>query len=173
MVSPNYRVSRSLVVLFLVIFLTGFTGIGPLAAGESAPPQVKIRVWPALAIEPANLLVQTIVERNADNRLMRIIADSSTYFSSSEIQLEGDRSARVRSVVLRSLPAGDYEVRTEVFGTDGRVRARARATVIVSGRFGALTIPEHPLLGISPARIDACGVALRRRMPACVLAFGA
>jgi hypothetical protein len=173
MVSPNYRVSRSLVVLFLLIFLTALDGIGPVGAGESAPPQVKIHVWPALSIEPANLLVQTIVERNPDNRLMRIIADSGMYFSSSEIQLEGDRSARVRSVVLRSLPAGDYEVRTEVFGFDGRIRARARATVIVSGRFGALTIPEHPLLSISPARIDVCGVALRRHMRACALALGA
>jgi hypothetical protein len=134
MVSPNQRLSRSLVVLFLLIlFVTALAGMGPLAAAASAPQPVKIHVWPAQSMAPANLLVQIILERNPENRLIRIIAESPAYFSSSDLPLEGDRTARVRSLVLRSLPAGDYEVRGEVIGFDGRVRARARATAFVAG----------------------------------------
>jgi hypothetical protein len=134
MVSPNHPLGRSvLVFLLLILFLTTLAGIGPLAAAISSPPQLKIHVWPTTSIAPANLLVQVIIERNPENRLMRIIADSPGYFSSSEVPLDGEDSPRVRSMVLRGLPAGEYELRSEVIGNDGRIRSRARATALVIG----------------------------------------
>jgi len=95
---------------------------------------VSIRAWPSTSFEPANLRVEVIVRRSAENRWIRVTADSSEYFSSSESQLDGEHSAPLRVVTFRQLPAGFYELRSEVFGDDGRVVATARTMATVIGR---------------------------------------
>lgn len=129
-------VSRPAVVLLLVlsVLIPSLAGMAPLLTTLRAAEEVTIRVSPSMAMEPANLLVQVMVERNEENRRIQVVAESSDYFASSEIQLDGEQSARVRSVTFRSLPAGSYEIRGMLFGASGRVRATARAMVTVIGR---------------------------------------
>jgi hypothetical protein len=85
-------------------------------------------------LEPANLRVEVLIERRAENRWIRISADSQGYFSSSETQLDGEQSARFRVVTFRELPAGLYELRVEVFGDQGRLVDSARTVATVIGR---------------------------------------
>jgi hypothetical protein len=120
--------ARMLVVLVMLV------GAGASSERLDAAGKMSIRAWPATAFEPANLRVEVMIERRAENRWIRISADAQDYFSSSESQLEGERSSRIRVVTFREVPAGIYELRSEVFGDDGRVMATARTLAVVVGR---------------------------------------
>ena len=103
----------------------------PLGAGE----RITMKVSPAVAFAPANLIVRATVIADADNRAVQIIAESEDFYRSSEIQLEGDRAARISTFEFRSLPPGTYEVRANLIGADGQTRAmiRQQINVIASG----------------------------------------
>ncbi len=90
-----------------------------------------MRVSPAMSFAPANLVIRTTVEPDADNRAMEVIAESGDFYRSSAIQLEGDRAPRTVTFEFRSLPPGEYEVKAVVIGTDGQQRALARSHVNV------------------------------------------
>jgi len=99
----------------------------PAGAGEP----ITMKISPAVAFAPANLVVRTTVEADAANRGIEIIAESPDFYRSSEIQLEGDKAARTTTFEFRSLPPGTYEVRARLLGADGQARAAARVQVNV------------------------------------------
>ena len=103
----------------------------PMGAGE----RITVKVSPAVAFAPANLVVRTMIEADQDNRAVEIVAESDDFYRSSQIQLEGDKAPRATSFEFRSLPPGTYEVRALLLGADGEQRAFARQTinVIASG----------------------------------------
>ena len=103
----------------------------PLGAGE----RITMKVFPAVAFAPANLIVRAMIVADADNRAVEIIAESEDFYRSSRIQLEGDRAARTNTFEFRSLPPGTYEVRANLFGSNGEHRAtiRQQINVIASG----------------------------------------
>ena len=103
----------------------------PMGAGE----RITVKVSPAVAFAPANLVVRTMIEADQDNRAVEIIAESADFYRSSQIQLEGDKAPRTTNFEFRSLPPGTYEVRALLIGTGGEQRAFARQTinVIASG----------------------------------------
>jgi hypothetical protein len=98
----------------------------PLGAGQQ---RMTMKVSPSMAFAPANLIVRAIVEADAQNRAIAIVAESADFYRSSEIQLEGDRAPRTNTFEFRSLPPGNYEVRAALFGADGRERAMVRQSV--------------------------------------------
>jgi hypothetical protein len=100
-------------------------------AGAKEP--LSIHVSFAVANAPANLVIRTKVEPNAENRLIEVIADSTEFYRSSTIMLEGDRAPRSARFEFRNLPAGEYDVTAVVIGMDGRHRSVARARVNVLG----------------------------------------
>jgi hypothetical protein len=100
-------------------------------AVAGAKEAVSIRVSPAFSFAPANLVIQTSVEPDPDNRSMEVIADSPEFYRSSTIALEGDRAPKTTRFEFRSLPPGDYEVTANLIGADGRHRAIAHAQVNV------------------------------------------
>jgi len=110
--------------------LIGVTTL-PVGAGE----RITLKVSPAVSFAPANLVVRATVEADAENRAIEIVAESSDFYRSSEIQLEGDKAARTNTFEFRSLPPGTYEVRAKLYGADGQQRAavRQQLNVIASG----------------------------------------
>jgi hypothetical protein len=104
-------------------------------AAAGAKDNLSMRVSPTISFAPANLVIQTRVEPDTANRGIEVVAESIDFYRSSEIQLEGDRSPRTVTFEFRSLPAGEYEVRAVVLGTDGvrRSLARSRVNVIETG----------------------------------------
>ena len=114
--------------LFGILILTATL---PLGAGE----RITMRVSPAVAFAPANLIVRAMIEADDQNRAIQIIAESDDFYRSSEVQLEGDKAPRTSMLEFRNLPPGTYEVRALLFGADGRQRAYARqqVNVIASG----------------------------------------
>ena len=115
--------------LFGGILLASFT-IFPAVAEEP----IAMKVSPAVAFAPANLVVRATIPSDADNRAVAISAESQDFYRSSEIQLEGEKAARTAVFEFRSLPPGTYEVRATLFGTNGRRSVvRQAVNVIPSG----------------------------------------
>lgn len=113
----------------LGVLITGLAIATTTGAGAIEP--ISIRVSPAVSFAPANLVIRTSVEPDADNRAMEIVADSEEFFRSSAVQLNGDRAPKTTMFEFRSLPPGDYQVRAVLFGADGRQRGHAHTQVHV------------------------------------------
>jgi hypothetical protein len=99
----------------------------PLGAG----PRLTMKASPEISFAPANLHVRAMIEADAQNRAVTVIADSENFYRSSEIQLEGDQAPRTTNFEFRSLPPGIYEVKVMLIGADGKQRALARQQVNV------------------------------------------
>ena len=104
---------RGAVLLAVLASSPGMTGRAAISA----------RVSPAVALAPASVRIEVLIDSHQDNRLLRIVVDSGTYLRSSSISLDGDRAARVHSVIYRGLPAGYYDVQIELFDQKGSLRA--------------------------------------------------
>ena len=104
----------------------------PIGAGE----RLALRVTPAVAFAPADLVVRTMVEADSANRAMEIVAESADFYRASEIELDGERAPRTTSFEFRGLPPGTYVVTAVLFGADGHARAQVRAGthVVESGQ---------------------------------------
>ena len=98
-----------------------------LAAGE----RLTVRVSPAVAFAPANLVVKAMVEANKDNRSIEIIAESEDFYRSSEMPLDGDRAPRTAVFQFRSLPGGKYLVRAVLRGAGGHELAYSEVNMNV------------------------------------------
>ena len=99
-----------------------------------ASDPLTIQVLPAVAFEPATLALNVTVERNAENRKMEVSLDSSAYFRSSLVQIDGEDSPRVTSMHFSHVPAGSYEVTVILFGPGDKRRATMSRHVEVLGR---------------------------------------
>jgi hypothetical protein len=106
-------------MLFGILLLTSTL---PLGARE----RLTLRVSPAVAFAPANMIVRTMIEANAQNRAVAIVADSTDFYRSSEIQLDGEHAPRTTTFEFRSLPPGMYEVTATLIGSDGSALATVR-----------------------------------------------
>jgi hypothetical protein len=103
-----------------------------LRAGE--PEKLTLRVTPAVAFAPANLIVRAMIVADASNRAVEVVAESVDFYRSSEIQLDGDQAPRTNTFEFRSLPPGTYEVKATLIGPSGKQRALAYSQVnVVAG----------------------------------------
>jgi len=103
----------------------------PLGAGEP----ITMRVSPAVAFAPANLIVRATIEADSENRAVVVTADSADFYRASEMQPNGEQAPRTNTFEFRSLPPGSYEVRAILIGSSGRPRGtvRQQVNVIASG----------------------------------------
>jgi len=118
---------RRLAGVLLLILLVA--AASQLAAVE----RLKLNVSPSVAFAPANLVVRASIEPDAENRAVEVEAESSAFYRSSEIDLDGDRAPRTNTFELRDLPAGTYEVRATLMGPGEAIRATAHQEVDVMG----------------------------------------
>ena len=105
--------------------------IAASTVGGTAKQSVSIRVSPAVAFAPADLVIQTSVEPDERNRAVEIVADSDAFYRSSAIPLEGNRAPKTTTVRFHGVPAGEYEMTAVLIGDQGQATALARAKVTV------------------------------------------
>ena len=115
---------RLLVLTLLALSTT------PLMAGE----RIDVHVTPTVAFAPADLQVKASIPADESNRALEIIAESHTFYSSSVIQLDGDKAPTTTTVEFRSVPVGLYSVRVVVKGSGGKEISSARTEVNIVGR---------------------------------------
>jgi hypothetical protein len=94
-------------------------------------------VSPMQSFAPTNLTIRIHVEPDASNRAFEVVAESSEYYRSSRIQLDGDEAPRTITLEMRNLPDGDYDVRGVLVDNAGRERAAVRRQVIVVSSTGS------------------------------------
>jgi hypothetical protein len=109
-----------------------FVGLVIASAGPlGADARLSIKVSPAVAFAPANLTMRTMVAPDSRNRMLQIVAESDDYYRSSDIQLDGERSARTTIVYFPSLPSGVYRVSASLRGEGGEELALTHYDVTV------------------------------------------
>jgi hypothetical protein len=111
-------------------------GLLLVALTADATQRIGISVSPRMGFEPTNLVVRVVTERHADNRLVKVVAESDGFAASSERQLDGEDGPRTATFEFRQLPAGVYDVRATLIGANGRTRAEADARATVIGADG-------------------------------------
>jgi hypothetical protein len=118
-----------------VVLISLLTVTAALPLGAREKEVMSLKVSPAVAFAPANLVVRATIENDAKNRAVEIVAESESFYRSSEIQLDGDRAPRTTSFEFRSLPQGVYEVRAVLYDESGEARSEVRqqVNVIASG----------------------------------------
>jgi hypothetical protein len=102
-------------------------GAGPLNGGQPLTMQVS----PAMAPAPAFISVRAHVEANDENRYLEIVAQSSDFYRSSRISLDGGRAPRLSVFQFPGLPEGLYEVSGTLVGTGGKRGTVTRLVKVV------------------------------------------
>ena len=102
---------------------------GPLDAGVALTMEA-----PAVMLAPGHLVVHTLVEPDAANRAVQVVAESSDFYRSSEVPLDGDSAPRRSRFEFRDLPTGSYEIQAVLLGSDGQQRALVSRRAEVVGR---------------------------------------
>jgi hypothetical protein len=119
------RIARHAALFFGI----GVIGLAPnvLNGGEA----LQMKVSPAIQRAPAMLTVRVMVESSDDNRLLQVVAESPTFYRSSEVQIDGANSSPLRVFQFRGLPTGRYEVTGVLVGTQGRRAMISRVAEVV------------------------------------------
>ena len=98
------------------VFLCALATALPSTAGEP----LAMRLSPRVAFEPALLTVRAVIEADAENRTLEIVATSADFYRSSRIDLEGATAPRLNVFEFRNLPRGTYEVTSILDRSDGQ-----------------------------------------------------
>src|SRR5262245_4973996 len=104
----------------------GLLALMLMATPVGANDPLKMYLSIGAAVAPANVYIQTILERSEQHRSIQIVTESEVFYSSSSVSLDGDRAPRMNTFKIAQLPAGHYNVVASVFGSDGKAVARAR-----------------------------------------------
>jgi len=91
---------------------------------------------PVSSFAPANLVVRVHVTPDPANRALEVIAESSDYFRSSRMQLDGEDARKTITLEFRGLPPGEYSVWGRLIDSAGHQRATVRRQVIVLASAG-------------------------------------
>ena len=102
------------------------------AAASHASDVVQIVVYGRYFTEPATVRFIVAVEPDADNRTLRIEADSMDMFRASEVSLQGADEKRLHTFTFKNLAAGYYTLRAQVLSSHN-VRGTATGEVVVTG----------------------------------------
>ena len=80
---------------------------------------IEARLFAAAVLAPTDVVVQAFIEPDRRNRRVEFVVDSESMFASSTVELDGEHAPRTKEVRFRRLPAGMYEVRVTLIGTNG------------------------------------------------------
>jgi hypothetical protein len=109
--------------------------VGLLAVMTAGPAvgdeRLVMRVSPAVAFAPASLIVRAMVASSPHNRSIEIIADSTDFYRSSEVPLDGDHAPKTTVFEFRNMPSGRYRVRAVLKNGGGEALALADTPVNV------------------------------------------
>ena len=101
----------------------------PLVGGD----RLILRITPALALAPANLIVRAIVEANPSNRGLEVVADSPNFYRGTEIELQGENAPRTSIFEFRGLPGGTYHVTAALIDASGHRLVVQRQIQVIGG----------------------------------------
>jgi hypothetical protein len=110
--------------------LCGLTGAKTIDGHELLTAQISPRVAPA----PGFITVRAFIDTSDENRGLEVIAESIDFERRSSIELNGSAAPRLNVFQFPNLPAGEYDVRAELLGTNGIRATTVRTVLVVAGR---------------------------------------
>jgi hypothetical protein len=113
----------------IVIAATALLGA---TSGTAADSGLRIEVSPRISQAPAQVRIRAIVTPSAENRGLRIVADSGDFFRSSYLTLDGADAAPVTETSFKNLPGGEYEVVVTLVDAQGQPTSVDRRTIMVT-----------------------------------------
>jgi methionine-rich copper-binding protein CopC len=119
------RMRSALVVIAATVMLGA-------ESGNATDRRLRIEVSPRVSQAPAEVRIRAIVTPSAENRALKVVADSGDYFRSSYISLDGADSASVTVTSFKNLPTGQYEISVTLIDADGEQEVDRR-TLMVTG----------------------------------------
>ena len=125
---PNMKAQLTLAAATVIALLFATSAAG-------ASEKLTLRVTPNVSSAPSTVTVRVYVEPDADNRRLRVEADSGSFYRSSEIQLDGDNAPMLTEFRLKSLPSGAYTVMATLIDAMGDETVVRRSAIVLS-RFG-------------------------------------
>jgi hypothetical protein len=105
--------------------------LGPVR-GSAADERLRIEVSPRISQAPAQVRIRAIVTPSAENRGLRITADSGDFFRSSYLALDGADAAPITETSFKNLPGGEYEVTVVLVDSQGHATNMDRRTITVT-----------------------------------------
>jgi hypothetical protein len=97
----------------------------------SGDEPLRMQLFPAVAREPAVLTIRVTVEPADENRMLQVVAESATFYRSSEVPVDGKHAAPLNVFEFRNVPTGLYHVTCVLIGAHGqRATADRRARVM-------------------------------------------
>jgi len=100
--------------------------------GSAADDRLRIEVTPRISQAPAQVRIRAVVTPSAENRGLRVIADSGEFFRSSYLALDGAGAAPITDTSFKNLPGGEYEVSVTLVDSQGHATYVDRRTIMVT-----------------------------------------
>ena len=114
----------------LAVLSAVLVGTFGVDTGGAADKPLRIDVMPRFSPAPGAFRVRATVVPEAKNRTLEIVADSSGYYRSSTIALDGANAAAITEMFLRNLPSGTYLVTVTLTDSDSRRTSDSRQVVV-------------------------------------------
>jgi len=108
-----------------------------LTAGHSrgiAEEKLQLQVSPAVSMAPASIVIRALVEHDANNRELELVADSSDFYRRTVLDLDGEFAPKVTELRLNDVPGGEYEVTATLYNSQGQHTVARRSIMVVSQR---------------------------------------
>ena len=96
--------------------------------------KLQLQVTPAVTIAPASVVIRAIVEHDAENRGLEIVADSSDFYRRTVMDLDGAQAPKVNELRLIAIPGGEYEISAILYDAHGRHTVVRRSLTVVRTR---------------------------------------
>lgn len=100
--------------------------------GSAADDRLRIEVTPRISQAPAQVRIRAIVTPSAENRGLRVTADSGEFFRSSYLPLDGADAAPITDTSFKNLPGGEYQVSVTLVDSQGHATYVDRRTIMVT-----------------------------------------
>jgi hypothetical protein len=85
-----------------------------IPATATTTSELSVGVSSHVMYAPGNVRITAYIQPDDKHRSLTIEADSTSFYRSSTMVLEGARAPRQHTVFYRGLPAGDYQIRATV-----------------------------------------------------------
>jgi hypothetical protein len=106
-----------------------------LTAGHtrsSALEKLQLQVSPTVSMAPASIIIRALVEHDATNRELELVADSSEFYRRTVVELDGEFAPKVNELRINDVPGGDYEVTARLYHSDGQFTVVKRSIMVMS-----------------------------------------
>jgi hypothetical protein len=117
---------------FLIL---GVTAAAIFSVGHtkgSALEKLQLQVSPTISMAPASVVVRVLVEHDAGNRQLEIVADSSDFYRRTVVDLDGEQAPKVNELRLIAIPGGEYDVSATLSDSRGAQTVVRRSIMVVS-----------------------------------------